>query len=69
MYRSQDGGNSWDCPFVVYAGPLDNRDAGIIETRKGTLLISFFTSLAWLYSLYRSEAGETAWPDGETKKE
>ncbi len=53
MYRSSDDGETWEGPFVLYAGPLDNRDAAIIETMKGTLLVAFFNSLAWMYYHYR----------------
>lgn len=47
MVRSKNGGQTWSGPITVNNTPLDDRDAGIIETRKGTLLVSWFTSLAF----------------------
>jgi len=37
----------WTDPQTVNNTPLDDRDAGVIETRRGTLLVSWFTSLAF----------------------
>ncbi|MEX2578189.1 MAG: sialidase family protein [Verrucomicrobiales bacterium] len=47
MMRSRDGGESWSYPRTVYDGPIDDRDAGILETAKGSLLVTSFTSLAY----------------------
>lgn len=47
MVRSADGGETWSEPVTINNTPLDDRDAGIIETRRGTLLVSWFTSLAF----------------------
>jgi hypothetical protein len=47
MVRSNDGGKSWSEPITINNTPLDDRDSGIIETEKGTLLVSWFTSLAF----------------------
>ncbi len=47
MIRSSDGGKTWTSPVTVNNTPLDDRDAGIIVTRKGTLLVTWFTSLAF----------------------
>lgn len=47
IIRSRDEGKTWTKPVVVNNTPLDDRDAGIIETAKGTLLVSWFTSLAF----------------------
>lgn len=54
LIRSGDGGRSWSWPQVVMDTPIDDRDAGVLETPKGTLLITTFTSLA--YQRVRSEA-------------
>jgi len=48
LVRSQDGGRTWSEPELVNDTPLDDRDAGIIETPKGALLISWFTSVAFV---------------------
>ena len=45
--RSHDDGRTWTWPQVIFDGPLDDRDAGIMETRAGTLVMSTFTSLAY----------------------
>lgn len=48
LFRSTDDGYNWSLPVTVADGPIDDRDAGVLETRKGTLLITWFTSLAFL---------------------
>jgi sialidase-1 len=45
--RSTDGGESWCWPRVLLDSGLDDRDAGILETRNGTLLVTTFSSLAY----------------------
>ena len=47
IIRSSDGGRSWSAPRTITDTPLDDRDAGIIETRSGSLLVSWFTSVAF----------------------
>lgn len=47
LYRSKDRGKTWSIPQVVYDSPIDDRDAGILITEKGTILITTFTSLAY----------------------
>lgn len=47
MIRSSDNGASWSAPTTINNTPLDDRDAGLIQTDKGTLLTSWFTSLAF----------------------
>ncbi len=47
MVRSGDGGKTWSPPATINNTPLDDRDAGVIETRRGTLIVSWFTSLAF----------------------
>jgi sialidase-1 len=47
MIRSNDDGRTWSAPVTINNTPLDDRDAGILETKKGTLLVSWFTSLAF----------------------
>ncbi len=44
---SDDDGLTWSQPITVNNTPLDDRDAGIIETQRGTLILSWFTSLAF----------------------
>jgi sialidase-1 len=47
MIRSSDRGKTWSEPQTITCTPLDDRDAGIIQTKEGTLLVSWFTSLAF----------------------
>ena len=47
LVRSPDMGKTWTAPVTIRNTPLDDRDAGIIETLSGTLLVSWFTSLAF----------------------
>lgn len=44
---SRDEGATWSWPRVLLDGPIDNRDAGVLETQKGTLLVTTFSSLAY----------------------
>jgi hypothetical protein len=65
--RSKDHGLTWSWPQVLYDGPIDDRDAGVLETKKGTILVTTFTSLAYEPILMRGQnakAGEPgAFPD------
>ncbi len=45
MVRSADNGRTWSDVVTINNTPLDDRDTGVIETSKGTLLVSWFTSL------------------------
>lgn len=56
LMRSKDGGQTWGWPQVLYDGPIDDRDAGVFETSKGTILVTTFTSLAYEPILKRAEA-------------
>lgn len=53
--RSKDGGKNWGWPQVLYDGPIDDRDAGVVETAKGSLLVTTFTSLAYEPVLAKAE--------------
>jgi hypothetical protein len=44
MARSGDEGRTWSTPTVVIDGPNDERDPNIIETARGTWLLSYFES-------------------------
>ena len=59
---SSDEGRSWTWPRVLHDGPIDDRDAGIVETARGTLIATTFTSLAYLPALKKAQStGE--WTD------
>jgi sialidase-1 len=47
LMRSSDGGKTWSFPRVLLDGPIDDRDAGVLETPKGALLATTFTSNAY----------------------
>ena len=72
LMRSDDGGRTWGFPRVVMDGPIDDRDAGVLETAKGSILITTFTSLAYEGILKRAEAAEPgqpgAWPEEKLRR-
>jgi len=47
LVRSSDGGKTWSAPATINKTPLDDRDAGLVVTHQGTLIASWFTSLAF----------------------
>lgn len=55
LIRSADNGESWSDSEVIVNGPLDDRDAGVIQTSRGTVLVNWFTSIAWMKLLERAE--------------
>jgi hypothetical protein len=44
---SRDGGATWTHPRVLLDTAVDDRDAGLLVTEKGTLIVTTFTSLAY----------------------
>ncbi len=60
--RSKDNGLTWGWPQVLYDGPIDDRDAGIVETAKGSILVTTFTSLAYEPVLARAEKAKPGEP-------
>lgn len=44
---SRDEGKTWTFPRVLLDSATDDRDSGVLETAKGTLLVTTFTSLAY----------------------
>lgn len=55
LMRSPDGGRTWRWPQVLLDSPIDDRDAGVVETARGSLLVTTFTSLAYEPLLTRAE--------------
>ena len=47
MMRSPDEGRHWNWPRVLMDTAIDDRDAGVCETARGSLLVTTFTSLAY----------------------
>ncbi len=54
LIRSRDAGASWSWPQVLLNSPIDDRDAGLLETPSGSLLVTTFTSLAYETELERA---------------
>lgn len=66
MYESCDKGKTWSAPRVLADGPLDDRDAGITVTPKGTWLVNYFTSI--YFSCYKPmEPTRPHWKEKEDK--
>ena len=57
MMRSRDGGESWSWPRILMDTAIDDRDAGVCETAQGSLLVTTFTSLAYVGYLNEAEVG------------
>jgi len=72
LMQSDDKGRTWGKARVLIDGPIDDRDAGVLETDKGTILITTFTSLAYESILTRAEKikpGQSgAWPDEKLRR-
>jgi hypothetical protein len=64
LVRSRDEGRTWSWPEVVLDAPIDDRDAGVLETRAGSLLITTFTSLAYEGQLAKAER----WPEDRLER-
>lgn len=47
IVTSEDDGQTWSAPVTINNSPLDDRDTGLIETTQGTLLLTWFTSVAF----------------------
>jgi sialidase-1 len=66
MMVSRDDGVTWYWPQTLIDGPSDDRDAGVMETGRGTLLVTTFTSLAYEPGLNKAAGKEPgaagAWP-------
>lgn len=52
LIRSSDQGKTWSAPFTLPSTPLDDRDAGLLQTQSGALLVSWFTSVAFASPTY-----------------
>ncbi|NNE93071.1 MAG: exo-alpha-sialidase [Verrucomicrobiales bacterium] len=47
MMRSRDDGKTWTWPRTLLDSAIDDRDAGVLETTKGSLIVTTFSSLAY----------------------
>jgi len=66
LMRSRDEGKTWGWPCVVMDTEIDDRDAGVLETAKGTVLVTTFTSLAYTKTLEKAENAPKDKPDAWT---
>jgi hypothetical protein len=69
LMRSKDNGQTWGWPQVLYDGPIDDRDAGVLVTPQGSILVTTFTSLAYEPLLERAEAAKPGEPGAFETKE
>jgi sialidase-1 len=49
MVKSTNNGTTWSAPVTINNSPLDDRDAGIMQTNRGALIASWFTSIYFIY--------------------
>ncbi|GAB6165657.1 hypothetical protein JCM19992_16570 [Thermostilla marina] len=69
MMTSDDAGDTWSYPRVLLDSALDDRDSGVMETSRGTLLVTTFTSTAYVSILQRALAAEgAAWPEDRLER-
>ena len=47
MMRFRDNGQTWSWPRVLMDGPIDDRDSGVLETSKGSILVTSYTDPEW----------------------
>src|SRR3954468_9475210 len=60
---SDDDGETWTWPRTLIDGAIDDRDAGVMETKNGTLIVTNFTSLASVPLLAKS----ASWPEAKRR--
>jgi len=63
LMTSDDDGQSWTWPRVLMDSAIDDRDAGVLETAKGSILVATFTSLAYESGLANAESKPGTWPE------
>jgi len=72
LIRSTDDGRTWSDPQVLMDTLIDDRDSGVLETAKGTILVTTFTSLAFEKGLTAAEklkpGQKGAWPEAKLKR-
>lgn len=66
--KSTDHGGTWSATTTIHDGPIDDRDSGVLETAKGTLLVTTFTSLAYEDSYKKATAMAEFTPQGWVSK-
>ncbi|MBG86986.1 MAG: hypothetical protein CMO80_08830 [Verrucomicrobiales bacterium] len=69
LMRSEDNGETWTFPRTILDGPIDDRDAGILETDQGSLLATTFTSLAYVDYVMKKELAKPVGRPGAWSQE
>lgn len=59
---SDDDGDSWTWPRTLIDSAIDDRDAGVLQTADGSILVTSFSSLAYESGLKKAEQAGT-WSD------
>ena len=65
---SRDDGKTWSWPRVLLDSAIDDRDSGVLETAKGSLIVTTFTSLAYEDSLAKATSMAEMSPKGWVTK-
>jgi sialidase-1 len=52
---SEDDGRTWTWPRTLLDSAIDDRDSGVLETAKGSIIVTSFTSLAYEPKLTKAE--------------
>lgn len=55
MMTSDDDGRTWTWPRVLHDSAIDDRDSGVLETSRGSILVTTFSSLAYEPILEKAE--------------
>ena len=58
MMRSKEGGRSWGWPRILMDTAIDDRDAGVCETATGSILVTTFTSMAYVDYMKDAKPGK-----------
>lgn len=67
--KSNDDGETWTWPRILLDGAIDDRDSGVLETAKGTLIATTFTSLAYAPYLEKGKIFGSLTKDGWSTEE
>ena len=63
LIRSTDGGETWSAPETIQNGPIDDRDAGLVQMPDGDIVLTWFTSTAYRTKQFL----EKDWPQANPK--
>jgi sialidase-1 len=64
---SSDQGETWTWPRTLLDSVIDDRDAGVLETAQGSILVTTFSSLAYERILSQAEE-EGNWPEEKLRR-